>query len=178
MEDDDLFTLESMVQFRLRMAEAAGPGQELLQQYRQDRETQIADAPDLQAWIDALEEANLAAATDAGLWSRMASGGFIEGQRNGHRTRITRCSSSASSHQRCSMRSALGAGRGQTTPLRPSRCACAEIPSLTPSPCRQGGVIPRSSIPVKSLPDLLAICERSTIPLGSLPSSRDEGPQE
>jgi hypothetical protein len=31
---------------------------------------------------------------------------------------------------------------------------------------------------VKSLPDLLAICERSTIPLGSLPSSRDEGPQE
>jgi hypothetical protein len=78
MEDEALFTPESMAQFQRRTAEATGPGQELLQQYRQDRETQINDAPDLQTWIDALEEANLAAATDEGLWSRMASGGFIE----------------------------------------------------------------------------------------------------
>src|SRR3954468_6224764 len=105
MDDDDLFTPESMAQFRRRTAEAAGPGQELLQHYRYDRDVQIADAPDLQAWIDALEEANLAAATDAGLWSRMAAQGFIEVPTPRVPTRITACSSSASSHPRCLMRS-------------------------------------------------------------------------
>jgi hypothetical protein len=78
MDDDDLFTPESMAQFRRRTAQAAGLGQQLLQQYREDREAQIAEAPDLQAWIDALEDGDLAAATDPGLWSRMAALGFIE----------------------------------------------------------------------------------------------------
>lgn len=76
--DDDLFTPESMAQFRQRTTEAAGSGQQLLQQYRSDHEAQIAGAPDLQSWIDTLEDGDLAAATDAGLWSRMARLGFIE----------------------------------------------------------------------------------------------------
>jgi hypothetical protein len=78
MDDGDLFTPESMTELLRRTAEATGPGQRLLAQYREDRESQIAQAPELQAWIDALEDCDLVAATDAGLWSRMAAQGFIE----------------------------------------------------------------------------------------------------
>src|SRR5205809_396139 len=78
MDDDDLFTPASMAEFLRRTANATGPGWRLLEQYREDREAQIAPAPDLQAWIDVLEECDLVAAMDAGLWSRMAAQGFIE----------------------------------------------------------------------------------------------------
>jgi hypothetical protein len=50
MDDDDLFTPESMAQFRRRTAEATGPGQKLLQQYREEREAQIADLIGLSGW--------------------------------------------------------------------------------------------------------------------------------
>lgn len=78
MDDGDLFTPESKTEFLRRTAEATGPGQRLLAQYREDREVQIAQSPDLQAWIDALEDCDLVAATDAVLWSRMTLQGFIE----------------------------------------------------------------------------------------------------
>ncbi|MFO0954182.1 MAG: hypothetical protein U0835_24105 [Isosphaeraceae bacterium] len=78
MDDGELFTPETRTEFLRRTAEATGPGQQLLAQYREDREAQIDQAPDLQTWIDALEDCDLVAATDAGLWLRMAAQGFIE----------------------------------------------------------------------------------------------------
>lgn len=78
MDVHDLFTSESVVEFRRRTAEATGPGQQLLSQYRQDHANQLRDAPRLQAWIYALEDGDLAAATDDDLWSRLCALGFIE----------------------------------------------------------------------------------------------------
>ncbi len=73
----DIFTAESIEEFRRRTAEASGPGQQLLDQYRGDHEDQLREAPDLQAWIDALEDGDLDAASDAGLWTRLHAQGFI-----------------------------------------------------------------------------------------------------
>jgi hypothetical protein len=78
MNRDDLFTPESIALFSQRTGEAAQTGRSLFDQYRQDREAEIRESPDLWAWIDALEDGDLPAATDPGLWARLAAGGFIE----------------------------------------------------------------------------------------------------
>jgi hypothetical protein len=78
MDDDDLFTPESLAQFRLWTTNALGPGIQLLQEYRKDREAELANSPDLQTWINSLEEADISAASNAGLWSRMSAQSYIE----------------------------------------------------------------------------------------------------
>ena len=78
MNENDFFTPESILEFKWLISEATGPGQRLFERYREEREAQVESAPDLRTWIDALEDGDLAAATDSGLWARMAEQGFIE----------------------------------------------------------------------------------------------------
>jgi hypothetical protein len=78
MTENDFFTPESILEFKRRISEATGPGKRLFERYREEREAQVESAPDLQAWIDALGNGDLATATDSGLWARMAEQGFIE----------------------------------------------------------------------------------------------------
>jgi hypothetical protein len=78
MDVRDVFTPESIEEFARRTAEAAASGQRLLDQYRRDHEAQLQASPALRAWIDALEDGDLAAASDPALWARLKDEGFIE----------------------------------------------------------------------------------------------------
>ena len=78
MDVHDVFTAESIEAFRQRKAEADGLGGHLVDQYLQDRADQLRNEPALREWIDALENGDLAAATEAVLWSRLSAQGFIE----------------------------------------------------------------------------------------------------
>jgi hypothetical protein len=78
MNVEEIFTPDSIAEFRRRTVEARQTGQRLVDQYRREHEDQLRDSPDLRAWIDALEDGDLDAASDPGLWTRLCAAGFIE----------------------------------------------------------------------------------------------------
>lgn len=80
MTIDQLFTPESVEQMRRETAVTADKAPELLTQYRKNYEDQIGRAPCLSEWFAALEQGDLVSATNADLWSRLATEGFIHEQ--------------------------------------------------------------------------------------------------
>ncbi len=106
MNENYLFTPESILEFERRISEATGPGQCLLERYREDREAQVETLPisrrGSMLWKTATSP--LLRTRDFGLgWRSRVSLSF---QHHGLPAPIMGCSSAVSSRRRCLTRSA------------------------------------------------------------------------
>ena len=88
MKVEDLFTAESIEEFRRLTEDAAEAGHALMEQYRTDRNAELAvlsentnagmvTSSDLKSWIAVFEDGGLAGAASPGLWSGLIEQGFI-----------------------------------------------------------------------------------------------------
>ncbi len=76
---EELLTPESIRTFNELFQQAIGPGLRLLEAYRSGREAMLSEYPELGAWIKALEDFDLAAASAPASWNALRRKGLISG---------------------------------------------------------------------------------------------------